>query len=209
MRSLKYLFSRQSQSTEWQDAVIARLDSLMESQNELRKELADHVAEGRPTERGRLRALTYLVITLIVISASVTTTMMSSTYHTEATTSFNQAQTAVEQVSKDIQPVLAVVSKHGPEYIYSHPNKAWLADTQAALGPARQYSQDNAEGNHFEFESIASEYLGETLLAVSSACFGAIAGWLLIPALVGRRPRRRSVRLFGGRVGAESDKSSV
>jgi hypothetical protein len=55
MSSLKNIFSHRSQTTEWQDEVIARLDLLVASQNKLRQELADHVVEGQPT-RGAARA---------------------------------------------------------------------------------------------------------------------------------------------------------
>jgi hypothetical protein len=123
---------------------------------------------------------------------------MSSTYQSEATTSFSQAQTANEQVDKDLQPVVSAVSEHGAKYVLDHPNKAFLADAQAADGLARQYSQENAEGDHFVFEWYTSLYFGQTILAISSACFGAIAGWLLIPVVVRGRSRRRNRIARGG-----------
>ena len=185
-------FSHRGQDAEWQDAVIARLDSLAAGQSDLRRELADHVMEGRPTPGRSIRAAIYLGITALLITVSVSATILSPTLQSEATTDFNQAQTAIQQVNRDLQPVERLESKYGAKYLVAHPNKALLADLQASEHPAQQYSRDNAEGNHLEFESFTSEYFGEIILAISSACFGAIAGYLFIPVLIRGRSRRRS-----------------
>jgi hypothetical protein len=198
VRNFKHLFSYRSQNTEWQDAVIARLDSLAAAQNDLRKQLADHAADGRPTSGARVRGAIYLAITALLITFSVSALILSPTYQSKATIAFNQAQASLEQTNKDLQPIETAESKYGSKYIVDHANKAWLADLQAAQGPAKQYSQDNAEGSRFESESFFSEYFGQTVLAISSACFGAIAGWLLVPVLVRGRLRRRNPTASGG-----------
>jgi hypothetical protein len=192
MRRFGHLFSHSNQNARWQDDVIARLDSLVESQNQLRKTLTDHVAEGRPTPQGRQRAFIFLILTVGLIGISVTATLTSSTFKSEATIAYNQAQTASGQVSTDLQPIDNIVAKHGAEYLLTHPSNSVLSDVQAADGAAEQMSKDNANGNRLDLEWIASDYLGEVILAISSACFGAIAGWLFIPAFAGNRSRRRS-----------------
>jgi hypothetical protein len=207
VRNFKNLFSYRSQSTEWHDAVIAKLDSLAAAQNDLRKQLADHAADGQPTPGARIRGAIYLAITALLITFSVSALILSPTYQSRATIAFKQAQAALEQTNKDLQPIETAESKYGDKYIVDHANKAWLSDLQAARGPATQYSRDNAEGNHFESESFFSEYFGQTVLAISSACFGAIAGWLLVPVLVGGRLRHRN-RTASGRGRVESSPSS-
>jgi hypothetical protein len=194
VKSLKYLFSRPPRDVEWQNAVISKLDALAASQEHLRKEVADHVAEARPTSRGRWLAVTVLSITFLFISISVNATIISPIFQNRATTASNQSQEASNQVAKDLQPVENIVNKYGAKYLIAHPNDSLLSDMKAAEAPAKQLSQDNAQASHFDTEYFFSEYLGQTLLAVSSACFGAVAGWLLIPALVGGRPCRSSTQ---------------
>lgn len=192
MRNLKDLLFHRSHDITWQDTVIEKLDSLAEAQDQLRKELADHVGEGRPTPLGRLRAISFLVATAALIIFSVSATIISSTFKDRATTALSQAQMAREQVINDLQPVENIVAKHGAKYLLAHANKSLLSDVQAAEKPALQMSKFNAKVNHFDFEWIVSEYAGQIVLAISSAGFGAAAGWLLIPALSGKRSRRRN-----------------
>lgn len=201
MRKFKDLLSRRNQSAEWQDAVIARLDSLAAAQNDLRKQLADHAADERPAPGARMRGAAYLAITAVLITFSVSGLILSPTYQSRATMAFNRAQADLEQTNKDLQPIETAESKYGAKYVVNHANKAWLADLQAAQGPAKKYSQDNAEGNRLESVSFFSEYFGQTVLAISSACFGAIAGWLLIPVLVRGRLRRRNRTASSGEAG--------
>jgi hypothetical protein len=191
MRRLKSLLHR-NQSAAWQDTVLTRLDQLTESQNQIRKELAEIVEAAHPTPHGRLRAFAFLAVTVALITTAVSATIISSTFKDQATTALNQAQTASEQFATDFQPIENIVNKHGAEYLYTHPSKSILSDLQKAQGPAQQVSNYNAEANHYDFKYVASEYFGQIILAISSACFGAIAGWLLIPLLVEHRSRRRS-----------------
>jgi hypothetical protein len=189
MRRLGSLFLRRDHNTQWQDAVLARLDSITASQNQLRKELAEHSAEGRPTPSGRLRATSFLAFMAALIIVSVSATIISSTFQSQASTSASQAQTAFEQSASDLQPIENIVDKHGVKYLYAHVTKSLLADTQAAGDSANQFDQYTAEENDYDLKYFISIYAGQIVLAISSACFGAVAGWLLIPAIIERRRR--------------------
>jgi hypothetical protein len=187
MGIVKDLFSRRSYDTEWREAVIARLDSLAESQDQLRRDL---VAE-RPTTRGRRRGIRWLCFMVILIVVAVSVTLDTSTFNDQASTYLDQAQTATQQVAKDFQPVQNIINKHGYEYIYTHPNKSVLSDLQAAEGPAKQVSEDNAQANRLILEWTAGQYFGQIIIAISAAFLGAIAGLLITPVLAADRRRRR------------------
>jgi predicted PurR-regulated permease PerM len=182
----KNLFSRRSYDAEWQEAVIARLDSLAESQNQLRRELA---AE-RPTTRGRRRGIRWLCVMVVLIVVAVSVTLGTSTFNDQASNYLDQAQTATQQVAKDFQPIQNIINKHGYEYIYTHPSKSVLSDLQAAEGPAKQVSEDNAQAKRLILEWTVGQYFGQIIIAVSAAFLGAIAGLLITPILATDRRRR-------------------
>jgi len=211
MRYFKYLLSYRSQNTEWPDAVIARLDSLAAAQNDLRKQLADHAADGQPTPDARKRGASYLAIIVLLIIFSVTALIFSPIFQSRAARANNQAQAALEQTNKDLQPIRTAESKYGAKYVLDHMHKALLTDLRTAGGADAKSYQDSINGNDLESYSFLSEYFGQTVLAISSACFGAIAGWLLIPELVrgrslipelvrGRSRRTNRTTSGGGRI---------
>lgn len=191
MGSLKNIFSRRDDNVEWRDTVIARLDSLAESQDQIRRDLAGNAAAENPTPRARRRGTILLLVMVILIVLSVSATLDTSVYRDEAVTALNQAQTADAEVANDLQPVQDIINKHGAKYLISHPSQSVLSDLQAAEGPAKQASEDTARANHLDFEWVTGQYFGQIVLAVSSAFLGAIAGWLVIPALAADRARRR------------------
>jgi hypothetical protein len=187
---LSSLLFRDDHNDEWQNAILAKLDSLTESQNQLRKELAEHTSEGRSTPTGRVRAAAFLAFMAILISFSVSATIFSPTFHDQASTATSQAQAALGKTASDLQPIENIVNKHGSKYLYAHITKSLLADTQAADDSANQFDKYNAEASDYNLKYVLSLYLGQIVLTISSACFGAVAGWLLIPALIERRSRR-------------------
>lgn len=184
------LHPHSNKNTEWQDAIIERLDLLAKSQNQVQDELAELVATGKPTPRGRLLAyaLLTLLVTLVITSASVG--IYSSRHQAQATTSQEQALAASEQVGKDLQPIMNIVSEHGVQYLYDHPDKSVLTDAQAADNAAQQMNKYNSEADQDYVKYIVSDDVSQVMLAVSSAFLGAVAGWLLIPLFVERTPSR-------------------
>lgn len=163
----------------------------MKTQKQVQDEVAELVAAGKPTPRSRLLAylLLALLASLVVTSASVG--IYSSPHQAQATSSQEQALAASEQVGKDFQPIENIVSEHGAQYLYDHPNKSVLADLQAADNAARQMNEYNSEAGQDYLKYMVSDDASQVILAVSSAFLGAVAGWLVIPLLVERTPRRR------------------
>lgn len=190
MRTLRTLFSS-NQKTAWQDGVLVKLDLLTESQVQMREELAELVKAQRPTPIGRQRAITFLFFFLLVIIVAVTATILSPAFQGQASTAANQAQTAAEQAAKDLQPIENVVRKYGAEYLVAHANQSLLSDLKAADRQGQLVAKYTAEANDYTNAAVGTEYLGGIILAIGSACFGAIAGWLLIPLLVARPARGR------------------
>lgn len=179
------------QNIAWQGSVQAKLDLLTESQVQIREELAELVKAQRPTPIGRQRAITFLFFFLIVIWVAVTATILSPAFQGRASTAANQAQTAAEQEAKVFQPIQNIVRKYGAEYLVTHANQSLLSDLKAADSQGQLVAKYTAEANDYTNAAVGTEYLGGIILATGSACFGAIAGWLLIPLLVGRPSRRR------------------
>src|ERR1700722_11262370 len=119
MRNLRSLF-HSNRNTAWQDDVQAKLKSLTESQDQIRNELAELVAAARPTPRGQQRAATFISAFLVLIVFAVTATNLSSTFKDRATTFHSAAQTADEQLTKDLQAIANTEKKYGAKYIIAH-----------------------------------------------------------------------------------------
>lgn len=119
-------------------------------------------------------------------------TIISSDFKDDASSASYRAQAANAQVGKDLNPVVKMTDKYGPKYVINHANKSLVSDVEAAENFAQQISRYNAEANRYDAEYIGSQYTGLIILVIGSACIGAVAGWMLIPLVIGRRVRRHN-----------------
>lgn len=197
------IFSRR-RDAEWRRDVLARLDALAESQRELRQEtgqiggvaesqrqlreqLAGHIEEGRLTPGRVWRVAVWAAVILGLIIMSVAGLTVASTYQNEQTSAISEEGAVLAQTNTAIAPIERAVARHGARYVVDHATKAYVADAQKAANLSRQYAQDRTEADHFTFDWITSFEISETVLTICSAALGALASWLIIPALVRRR----------------------
>jgi hypothetical protein len=149
----------------WRDSVLAKLDHLSQSQNQIRTEMAELSAEERPKPFVRMRVIVFFMTSLVLTSA-------------------------LEQTLKDMQPL--TVEKNGVQSLNPDPPNSLLPNIESAKKSADQFSKYAAEQRRDNIEYLAAQYGGQIILAIGSAFIGALAGWLIIPMLVERRSSRRN-----------------
>lgn len=167
----------------WQDDVTRRLDALRSSQEELRGDLESRV-EAAPSRRAWRSGLLLLALSLSGIITSALLIVNTSSAEDRAIELHEDAQSASIQAGELYLNAIITNARRPIDHVSVNYSE------RVGNGYFKLSEAEDAEANYLESHTNTSQIYAQITLAVSSAFFGVIAGWMLAPLLAERCTRR-------------------
>lgn len=194
MRFLGRINTRFASNHEFERSLIEKLDSLAKSTGELDRRLADYTSAEKLTLRKALPGLILVGVTLILIVVSTIALLSSSSYKDQQSYYFDQALTLSNQAEEIVRPFhdITIIDNGLDGFGFISPDESEMSGSElkalhAADSLEGKVTADYSKSLSLEHEWYNYQYFGQIVLTISSAFFGAIAGWLVVGIFANRR----------------------
>ena len=176
----------------------AQLVLLMDAQTQMARaaslQLEDRERQ-RPTWLAWGQAIFLLVISGSFVFNGILIGQIGTTKAATTNTLQAQANSAINQANRAMQPVSNLITHKGAKWVVAHATKADVTDVTTAARLVKVYNADSNAASADQTSADRYQLAGPALLAFGSALSGAVLGWILVQWFGALRwPKKRETR---------------
>jgi hypothetical protein len=167
---------------QWRAEVSAQLALLMDAQTRMARVMSLQLKDRerrRPTWLAWGQAIFLLVISGAFVLNGIVTGLAGTTEAAAASSFQAQANSAITQADRAVQPVISLAIRKGAAWVIVHATKSEVTDLTTADRWAKVYRADSNVASTDQRSADRYQLTGPALLAFGSALGGAVLGWIL------------------------------